>query len=121
MLPFGIGVTEMILLAIVAVMLFGGRLPEVAKQLGQSYVQFRKSLDDIKSSINADIDLKSAAVTRIPNYSQSSADNDDDAAAVDDDYEAPSAPVFQPPIDDQPGPDVQPGPDGTSTTNEQKD
>lgn len=100
MLPFGIGVTEMILLAIVAVMLFGGRLPEVAKQLGESYVQFRKGLDDIKSSINADIDIKSSPATRLPDYSQSASD-EGSQTAPDDDYEAPSAPVFEPPSDDE--------------------
>ncbi len=94
MLPFGIGVTEMVLLAIVAVMLFGGRLPEVAKQLGESYVQFRKGLDEIKSSINADIDVKSQIASQLPHYSADLADDDDD------DYEAPSAPVFAPPEDD---------------------
>lgn len=99
MLPFGIGVTEMILLAIVAVMLFGGRLPEVAKQLGESYVQFRKGLDDIKSSINADIDLKSAPVTRLPDYSQSDS-SDDSQSPADDDYDAPSGTVFEPPAGD---------------------
>ena len=74
MLPFGIGVTEMILLAIVAVMLFGGRLPEVAKQLGESYVQFRRGLDDIKSTINADIDIKSQSVKSLPDYSDDYSD-----------------------------------------------
>lgn len=97
MLPFGIGVTEMILLAVVAVMLFGGRLPEVAKQLGESYVQFRKGLDDIKSSINADLDIKSQVVKSLPDYSSSSSNADEE---VNDDYEAPSAPVFTPPEDD---------------------
>ena len=93
MLPFGIGITEMILLAIVAVMLFGGRLPEVAKQLGESYVQFRRGLDDIKSSINADMDVKSRSVKSLPDYS-------DDSSEIDEDYEAPTAPVFTPPEED---------------------
>jgi len=99
MLPFGIGVTEMVLLAIVAVMLFGGRLPEVAKQLGESYVQFRKGLDDIKSSINADIDLPSQPLSNLPDYTDDGMSSDDDS---NEDYEAPSAPVFTPPEDDAP-------------------
>lgn len=99
MLPFGIGVTEMILLAIVAVMLFGGRLPEVAKQLGESYVQFRRGLDDIKSSIDSDLDLKSVATKALPDYSSDSSADDD--YQEDQDYEAPSAPVFTPPEEDE--------------------
>jgi sec-independent protein translocase protein TatA len=98
MLPFGIGVTEMILLAIVAVMLFGGRLPEVAKQLGESYVQFRRGLDDIKSSINTEIDLKSNPLKSLPDYSSGSSVDDDQ---LNDDYEEPSAPVFTPPVEDE--------------------
>ena len=97
MLPFGIGVTEMILLAIVAVMLFGGRLPEVAKQLGESYVQFRRGLDDIKSTINADIDIKSQSVKSLPDYSDDDSESDEEE---NEDYEAPSAPVFTPPEED---------------------
>ena len=97
MLPFGIGITEMILLAIVAVMLFGGRLPEVAKQLGESYVQFRRGLDDIKSSINADMDIKSQSVKSLPDYSDDSSDFDEEE---NEDYEAPTAPVFTPPEED---------------------
>ena len=96
MLPFGIGVTEMILLAVVAVMLFGGRLPEVAKQLGESYVQFRRGLDDIKSSINTDLDIKSQVVKNLPDYSSDSSRDDD----ANEDYEEPSAPVFSPPEED---------------------
>lgn len=96
MLPFGIGVTEMILLAVVAVMLFGGRLPEVAKQLGESYVQFRRGLDDIKSSINSDLDVKSQVVKSLPDFSSGSSADDD----TNEDYEEPSGPVFSPPEED---------------------
>lgn len=98
MLPFGIGVTEMILLAVVAVMLFGGRLPEVAKQLGESYVQFRRGLDDIKTSISTDIDLKANPLKSLPDYSSNSSVDQD--YPEDDDYEAPTAAVFTPPEED---------------------
>ena len=51
------GVGEMALIAVVAVVLFGGRLPEVARTFGGYYSQFRKSLADIQNSINNDIDI----------------------------------------------------------------
>ena len=98
MLPFGIGPLEVILLGIVAVMLFGGRLPEVAKQLGESYVQFRRGLDDIKSTISTDIDLKSNPLKSLPDYTSNSSVDDDDQE--NEDYEEPSAPVFAPPEED---------------------
>ena len=51
------GIGEMALIAVVAVVLFGGRLPEVARTFGGYYSQFRKSLADIQNSINNDIDI----------------------------------------------------------------
>ena len=93
MLPFNIGFGEMALIGIVAVMLFGSRLPEVASQLGKSYQQFRKGLDEIKSSIKTDIDLdvSGSSVSKLPDYSQQS----------DDDYDAPSSPVFDAPEEEE--------------------
>ena len=49
-----IGYTELLVLAIVAVILFGRKLPEVARNVGSSYAQFRKGLSDIQSTINVD-------------------------------------------------------------------
>ena len=51
------GIGEMVLVAIVAVVLFGGRLPEVARTFGGYYNQFRKSLSDIQNSIKNDLDV----------------------------------------------------------------
>ncbi len=95
MLPFGIGVGEMAVIAIVAVLLFGSRLPEVARQLGASYQQFRKGLSDIQSSIKADLDAndssssKSSTTKKTPEYRD-----------YNDDYDAPPTPKFVPPSDD---------------------
>ena len=83
----------MALIGIVAVMLFGSRLPEVAGQLGKSYQQFRKGLDEIKSNIKTDIDLdvSSSSVNHLPDYSQQ----------PEDDYDAPSSPVFDAPEEEE--------------------
>jgi len=57
---FGIGsmgIGEMALIAVVAVVLFGGRLPEVARTFGGYYSQFRKSLAEIQDSIKTDLDV----------------------------------------------------------------
>jgi sec-independent protein translocase protein TatA len=49
---FGMGIQELLIVGIVAVMLFGRRLPEVARSLGQSYQQFRQGLQDLKGEMD---------------------------------------------------------------------
>ncbi len=52
----GIGMQEMVIIGIIAVVLFGKRLPEVAKNLGGSYREFKKGLTDIQSKMNMESD-----------------------------------------------------------------
>lgn len=78
----GIGYAEMILIAGVAVLLFGSKLPEVARSVGQSYTQFRKGLNDIQTSVKDELDREIKEVKKIPQDFESSmdeiGDNDDD-------------------------------------------
>lgn len=50
----GIGYQELLLLGVVAILLFGKRLPDVARTWGNSYRDFRRSLNEIKSSFAVD-------------------------------------------------------------------
>ena len=43
---FGIGTQELIIVGIIAVMLFGSRLPQVARSMGKSIVEFKKGLKE---------------------------------------------------------------------------
>jgi sec-independent protein translocase protein TatA len=55
--PIGYG--ELIILAMVAVILFGKKLPEVARSVGAAYNQFRRGLSELKSNIDVgDLDLR---------------------------------------------------------------
>ncbi len=83
------GVGELIVIGVVAVLLFGSRLPEVARSLGSSYQQFRKGLSDIQSSIKSEVDIDLKSLDRIADYSD-----------VSDDYEEPTAPKFEPPVEE---------------------
>ena len=88
MFPGGIGVGELIVIGVVAVLLFGSRLPEVARSLGGSYQQFRKGLSEIQTSIKSEIDLDSPT-NKLPDYTD-----------YNDDYQEPTAPKFVPPVED---------------------
>lgn len=46
------GPFEWVVIGIVAVLLFGKRLPEVGRQLGQGFVEFKKGLKGAKDEMN---------------------------------------------------------------------
>lgn len=85
----GLGMTEMVIIGIIAVLLFGQKLPEVARSLGKSYNDFRRGLHDMQSQIDFRGDIDNAA--RRSSYSSRSTYDDYD------DYEEPTAPKFEPP------------------------
>ncbi|OHB77700.1 MAG: hypothetical protein A2W31_09100 [Planctomycetes bacterium RBG_16_64_10] len=49
---FGIGPMEMLIVGVIAVLLFGSRLPEVARSLGKSIVEFKRGIQGVESEIN---------------------------------------------------------------------
>src|SRR5688572_11347742 len=83
----GMGMQELMIVGVVAVLLFGKRLPEVAKSLGQSYSQFRKGLNDLHASIDY------TGTYTPPKSKPSSRSSYDDY----EDYDEPTAPKFVPP------------------------
>jgi sec-independent protein translocase protein TatA len=52
---FNIGPTEMAFILVVALLLFGKRLPEVARSMGKSITEFKKGLNDAQADIHAEI------------------------------------------------------------------
>lgn len=45
---FGIGPQEMLVVGVIALLLFGNRLPEVARSLGKGIVEFKKGIKGIE-------------------------------------------------------------------------
>lgn len=86
MLP-SVGITELVAFGIIAILLFGKRLPEVARNVGRGYGELRKGLSDIQSTINAEID----------NQATPSSPSRD--TSVVDDLEEPTAPRLGAPKD----------------------
>lgn len=80
----GVGPPEMIVLGVLAVLLFGNRLPSVMRSLGQGMTEFKKGLrgieDEIESAASAD------ASKRRVSYQEEQEDR-----------EEISAPRFEPP------------------------
>lgn len=51
MLAWGLSMPEMMLILIVALLLFGKRLPEVARSMGKSVVEFKKGMTEVTEKI----------------------------------------------------------------------
>lgn len=94
-LPFvgGAGSWEMILFAVIALLLFGKRLPEVARSAGRGLIEFKRGMQGIQD------DLSSAGTTDYSHSSTSIEDTGGSRPAVEDDNEPVSEPGFEPPED----------------------
>lgn len=88
---FGFGPFEAMVIGVIAVVLFGGNLPEVARKLGSSYREFRRGLNDVQQQFRM-AEYEANKVINSVDPMQSSDDEDDD-----DEPTEPSAPKFTPP------------------------
>ena len=49
---FGIGPQEMIIVAVIGLLLFGKKLPDVARSLGKSMVEFKKGMAGVQEEFH---------------------------------------------------------------------
>ena len=65
-LPGGVGVPEMMIVGIIALLLFGKRLPEVARSLGKGIVEFKKGISGIEDEVRSSSHSSSPSKTPRP-------------------------------------------------------
>lgn len=73
---FGVSSWEMMLLFVVALLLFGKRLPEVARGLGKGMMEFKKGLYDIQDEVTSAANSRPVGSSQsrpIPNESREEA------------------------------------------------
>ncbi len=87
---FGMGPPELMVIGVLAIVLFGGKLPEVARSLGGSYREFRRGLNDVQQQFRM-AEYEAKRVLTVDEQKQSSKAEDDDESS------SPSAPKFTPP------------------------
>ncbi len=46
------GTTELVIIAVIALLIFGRRLPDVARSVGKSIVEFKKGIRDVQGDID---------------------------------------------------------------------
>jgi sec-independent protein translocase protein TatA len=54
-MPFNLGFGEMLMLAVVAVMMFGGRLPDVARKVGRQVTEFKRGMNTQLDELRTDV------------------------------------------------------------------
>lgn len=97
---FNLGFQEILIIGILAVILFGRRLPEVARSLGQSYHQFKRGLNDLKREMD---DVVYTTNTEIRTSTAALLEHTPETSA---DFEEPAVQAYQPspaPAADSPG------------------
>ena len=87
---FGMSWHEMLIVGVIAILLFGKRLPEVAKSLGAQYRELKRGLADFHSQVDF-TDSGSSSSSHASSTRSASSSRDPD------DYEEATAPRFEPP------------------------
>ena len=90
---FSMGPTELMIVGAVAVLLFGSRLPEVARSFGKSFVEFKKGIQGVESELNDAI--YSSTSTQVSHHGEGSYDEGIEG-------DEPVAPKFEPPVSESP-------------------
>lgn len=97
----GFSYSQLMIVLVVAVVLFGSRLPDVLRQLGRAYAQLRRGLSEFQYNLD-DPDVPGSGARSAPRigstYSGTARTNrTDDTDPGEDDFPRGAAPKFTPP------------------------
>lgn len=82
---FGLNPMELMIVGAIAVLLFGNKLPSVARSLGKSMTEFKKGISDIQDEVRSAGSGASRSSQQVSHYHEI------------DDREEATAPKFEPP------------------------
>lgn len=85
MLPFSPGPAELLVVGVIALLLFGKRLPEVARNLGKGFSEFKKGV----SGFQDEVKTATHDVDRNIDYSSTPEPPKSEASEVEDDFSSP--------------------------------
>ncbi len=88
---FGIGPLQLLIVGVVALLLFGNRLPEVARSLGKSMTEFKRGMQGVQDEFN-----DAARVDYSSEYDRG-VDDGHTGDGHTDDVREPATPKFVPP------------------------
>ena len=79
------GGTEWVVIGLIALLIFGRRLPDVARSVGKSIVEFKKGIKDVKDDIDVQSRIEqkppSSKLEQEPGQSADAAPNSNSASA----------------------------------------
>ena len=92
-----LGPMEMLIVGAIAVLLFGSRLPEVARSLGKSYTEFKKGVGGITDEVrNVQYEVEQAADTAYYTPDEDDAPSSFDPPPADEDSQRKEATADEP-------------------------
>ena len=78
-----LGPPELLIVGLIAILLFGNKLPSVMRSLGKGVVEFKKGLKDVQDEFHSAMKEEPQQTPRV--------------AHVQHEYDEPTAPKFEPP------------------------
>jgi sec-independent protein translocase protein TatA len=87
---FGLpGGAEWIVIGLIALLIFGRRLPDVARSVGKSIVEFKKGIRDVKDDVETQSRLPNDRESRLPGRIEQSASDSPTPVRQDQDVKEP--------------------------------